>query len=332
VNIPPGSEARVSVIIPVYGTAHFVAEALDSVLNQTYSDYEIIVVNDGSPDSKLLEEFLKPYRERITYIVQENRGLAGARNTGVESSRAKYVAMLDSDDRWHPEYMASQLSILEADASVDVVYPNAVRFTAGRTGTIRYSDAYPVGGDISFLRVLARECQIYGGVTARRETLLRVGLYDEDLRSGEDFDLWLRILKAGGRIVYNDHVLAYYRIREGSLTSNEVPLARNILKLLNKLGTKMELSVEERAALDHQRAGVVAKLSLAEGKQAFIQGDPETAITRLTAAARYTKSWKLRVVIIMLKFAPGILLGLYRLRERSDAKAWNSQISLLDQP
>ena len=311
-----GSEPRVSVIIPVYGTAPLVAEALDSVLGQTFRDYEIIVVNDGSPDSLLLENVLEPYRERITYIVQQNHGLACARNTGVKASRASYVAMLDSDDRWHPEYLASQLSVLEAHSDVDVVYPDAVRFTANQTGTHRYSHTYPVGGEISFLRVLARECQIYGGVTARRETLLRVGLYDEELQSGEDLDLWLRILKAGGRIAYNDRVLAYYRIREGSLTSNEAPLDRNILKLLDRLETKMELTAEERAALDGQREAVLAKLNLAEGKQAFIEGDALTAIARLTVAARYTGSWKLWTVIAMLKIAPGSLLRLYQLRER----------------
>lgn len=313
---------RVSVIIPVYGTAPFVAEALDSVLSQTYRDYEIIVVNDGSPDSSVLEEILVPYRDRITYIVQEHRGPAVARNTGVKASRAQYVAMLDSDDRWHPEYLASQLSVLDAEPIVDLVYPDAVRFTAEMIGTTRYSDAYPVGGEISFFRVLARKCQIYGGVTARRETLLQAGLYDEDLRSGEDLDLWLRILKAGGRIAYNDRVLAYYRIREGSLTSNDVPLARNVLKLLDKLESKMDLTVEERAALDRQRAIVAARLSLAEGKQAFIQGNSQMAIAKLTAAAQHSKSWKLRIAIAVLRIAPRILQWLYRLKERSASEEW----------
>ena len=142
--------------------------------------------------------------------------------------------MLDSDDRWHPEYLTSQLSVLDADPTIDVVYPDAVRFSSGGMGVTRYSDEYPVGGDVSFRRVLGRECHIYGEVTARRETLLRVGLYDEDLESAEDFELWLRVLKSGGRIVYNDRVLAYYRIREGSHTSKDVRIAGNVLKALEQ--------------------------------------------------------------------------------------------------
>jgi hypothetical protein len=320
VTNPSGSDPRVSVIVPVYGTAPYVAEALDSVLMQTYTDYEIIVVNDGSPDSEVLDEVLKPYRDRIIYIVQENRGSSGARNSALKVARGYYVAMLDSDDRWDPEYLASQVGVLESDATVDVVYPDAVRFTSEGVGSTRYSDSYPVGGEITFLRVLARKCQIYGEVTARRDVLLRVGMYDEELRSGEDYELWLRVLKAGGRIAYNDRVLAYYRIREGSHTSDAVILATNVLKILDKVGTEMELTVEERATLDRQRAGMAAMLSLSEGKQAFIEGDTRTAISKLKVAADHTKSWKLGAAIACLRLAPGILLWFYRLRESRDER------------
>ncbi len=315
------SSARVSVIIPVYGTAPFVAEALDSVFSQTYGDCEVIVVNDGSPDSKMLDKVLEPYRDRITYIVQENRGSSGARNTGIRAARGEYVAMLDSDDRWHPEYMTSQLAILEADPSIDVVYTDAVRFDSRGTGRRRYSEEYSVGGEVSFRRVLARECQIYGEVTARRETLLRVGLYDEDLPTGEDFELWLRVLKAGGRIVYNDRVLAYYRTREGSLTSDDVSLATNLLKVLDKVDREMQLTAEERATLDHQRARAVAHLSRVEGKRAFVEGDSLRAVAKLTVAANHSKSWKLRAAIVALRIAPDLLLWVYRRREQRDNRS-----------
>ena len=314
-STPSGSGKRVSVIVPVYGTAAFVADALDSVLKQTYTNYEIIVVNDGSPDSSLLDEVLKPYRNRIIYIVQENRGSSSARNTAIRAAQGEYVAMLDSDDRWHPEYLVSQLAVLDADPTVDVVYPDAVRFRSERMGVTRYSEQYPVGGEVTFPRVLARECHIYGEVSARRDTLLRVGLYDEDLESAEDFELWLRVLKSGGRIVYNDRVLAYYRIREGSHTSNDLRLASNVLKVLNKVGREMELTVSERAILDRQRLDLKAKLNLLEGKKALIEGDLPTAGMMLTAAANHSASWKLRTIAATLRVAPGLVRRLYMLRE-----------------
>lgn len=311
-----GSDPLVSVIIPVYGTAPYVSQALDSVLAQTYTRFEIIVVNDGSPDSALLEKVIDPYRDRITYLVQENRGVSGARNTALRAARGEYVAILDSDDYWHAEYLASQLSVLIADPTIDVVFPDALRVTTDGKRNRLISETCPLNGEMSFVRLLAAESQVYGGVTARRESFLRAGCYDENLRSGEDLDLWLRILKRGGRIAYNDRVLAYYREREGSLISNAVPLVTNSLKLLEGLGRKMQLTAEESAVLERQRSKVASHLSRSEAKEAFLAGDRKTAIAKLAAASRHTRSWKVGAAIISLRIAPGLLLRLYRLRER----------------
>jgi len=96
---------RVSVIIPCYNTAQFVAETLDSVFSQTYSDYEVVVVNDGSPDTPDLERVLGPYLSRIVYVKSDNCGLAGARNNGIRASKGELIALLDSDDAWEPRYL-----------------------------------------------------------------------------------------------------------------------------------------------------------------------------------------------------------------------------------
>lgn len=319
-NVPSPSGPRVSVIMPVYGTAQYVPEALDSVLRQTYMDYEIIVVNDGSPDSELLDKVIAPYRDRITYIVQQNRGSSAARNTALQIARGEYVAMLDSDDYWNPEYLASQLALLDAEPSIDVVYPDAIRFGPDGKRERRFSEEYPAAGEITFSRVLAGECHVYGGVTARLASIMKAGLYDEKLTSGEDFDLWLRILKSGGRIAYNDRVLAYYRQRTGSLTANEGLLTGNMLKVLDGLEQNMDLTAGERTVLDRQRSAVVAKLNFSEGKQAFLAGDRATAIGKLIAASKHARSWKLWVAIVALRLAPGLLLRLYRMRERWEKK------------
>ena len=98
----------VSVVIPAYNAASYITATLDSAFAQTLSDYEIIVVNDGSPDTPLLEEALQPYLGKIRYIKQENRGPSNARNTGIQASRGKYVAFLDSDY----EHQKAQLDLL----------------------------------------------------------------------------------------------------------------------------------------------------------------------------------------------------------------------------
>jgi glycosyltransferase involved in cell wall biosynthesis len=307
---------RVSVIMPVFGTAPFVPAALDSVFAQTYKDYEIIVVNDGSPDTPLLEQALAPYRTRITYILQENRGSSSARNTAIMAARGDYVAILDSDDYWHPEYLQSQLAVLDANPTIDVVYPDAIWFSADGKRTTQFSHEHPVGGEISFWSVLSRACQIYGGATGRRETIIRAGLYDEQLKTGEDFDLWLRILKAGGRIQYNNRVLAYYRERPGSLTSDRLSLVRNIVEVLDRLEQRVDLTPDERALLRRQRSNAAASLRLLEGKRALLNGDRNAALATFSSAFSHTRSWKLKAAIVSLKLVPGLLFQLYRLRER----------------
>src|SRR5260370_36425543 len=97
----------VSVILPAYNTASLIAEALDSVFVQNYRTFEVIVINDGSPDTEALEQALTPYLERIVYVAQRNRGPPRARNTGIRRARGEFLAFLDSDDRWTPEYLAS---------------------------------------------------------------------------------------------------------------------------------------------------------------------------------------------------------------------------------
>src|ERR1700737_3179413 len=109
----------VSVIIPTYNTAAFIAEALGSVFAQSFKELEVIVINDGSPDVDELERAITPYRENILYLKQQNCGLAGARNTGIRHARGEFLAFLDSDDCWLPDYLASQLKLFEETSSLD---------------------------------------------------------------------------------------------------------------------------------------------------------------------------------------------------------------------
>lgn len=315
----PEAPPVVSVIVPVYNTAQFVADALDSILAQTFADYEILVVNDGSPDTELLERVLEPYSGRIRYLRQENAGVSIARNNALAVARGRYVAMLDSDDRWHPEYLASQVAVLEADPSVHVVYPDALRFGGGPEQ--RYSEQYPVGGELTFGRVLARERQVYGGVTARTDAIVAAGMYDPELRMAEDFELWLRILHRGGRIVYNDRVLAYYRYRPGSHTSSLRPMLVNLARVLDKTARTMELDPAERETLERQRAWVRGMQAREDGKDAFRAGDMRTALEKLTEARALStrRSLKASAVLALLRIVPGPLRGLYLLRERLHA-------------
>src|SRR5262245_24467044 len=115
----------VSVVIPVYNASEYIVESVSSVLAQTFSDYELILVNDGSTDTEELETALAPFRSRLRYIKQENRGVSSARNAALSVAKGRFYAQLDADDAWKPDYLHFQLEFLKQNPAIDLVYPNA---------------------------------------------------------------------------------------------------------------------------------------------------------------------------------------------------------------
>jgi hypothetical protein len=312
-----GIAPLVSVIVPAYRVTESIAATLDSVLAQTFTDYEIIVVNDGSPDTEELESVLAPYRDRIVYLRQENQGMSGARNTGIRAARGKYIAPLDADDMWDPEHLAAQVAVLEAEPSIDFVYADARIFgdlpEAGKT----VMDLCPSAGEVTFERLVARQCTVHVCVTVcRREALIRAGLFDPDLRRVEDIDMWLRISRQRHRIVYQRRVLGSYRRRAGSLSSDRVAMLETFLTVLAKAASEPQLTAAQREAVAHQCAVERASLDLERGKRAFLAGDAEGAVRHLTQARAQRKSLKLAAVLMLLRVTPSFLRTLYQWRYR----------------
>ena len=307
----------VSVIIPAYRAAESIAATLDSVFAQTWQDYEVIVVNDGSPDSEEMEKALEPYRERITYLRQENQGPGGARNTGIRLARGAYVALLDSDDVWDPEHLAAQVAVLEADPSIDMVYADARIIgdvpEAGRT----VMEFCPSVGEVTFERLVTRECTVHICVSVcRREALLRAGLFDPAFRGTEDIDMWMRIARLGGRIAYQRRVLGCYRRQAGSLSSDRVSMVEGFLAVLAKAERDPGLTAAQRDAVERQVAVEQSKLELHKGRNAFLAGDAAAAVSHLRRANAQHKSLKLAAVLMLLRVAPGLLRTLYQWRDR----------------
>lgn len=310
------SSPAVSVIIPTYNTAEYIGQALDSVLAQTFKDYEIIVINDGSPDTEELERVLAPYRERIVYLKQENRGVGGARNAGIQVARGPLIAQLDPDDLWEPDYLEVQVAAMRSDPTIDLLYPNALIFGDAPDAGRNFMDICPSEGEVTFESLVTQRCTVMACITARREMIVRAGMFDETLRSSEDFDLWLRVVKLGGRISYHRRVLARYRRRRGSHTSDPVWMYGNFLKVLDKAGQTMALTTAERETLERERLRQRAMLRLYEGKRAFFEGEVKAAIDGLAEANTFFRSRKTALVLWFLRFAPRLLRGAYNLRDR----------------
>ena len=131
---------KVSVIIPTYNCARYISKAIDSVLKQTYRDFEIIIINDGSSDDT--EKVVKPYlkNESVSYIYQENKGVAAARNKGIRNSKGEYIALLDADDYWSSMKLEKQIPIFEKMHEVKLVHSNMYIFNEGDEGNFeKYS-------------------------------------------------------------------------------------------------------------------------------------------------------------------------------------------------
>ena len=245
------SSPKVSVIIPAYNASKFIREAINSVLNQTYKDYEIIVVDgrDGSTDNT--REIVAEYGDAVRYFRQENRDLSDARNKGILNSRGKYIAFLDSDDLWFENKLALQVEFLDSHRDVGLVFSDSwFKFygdVAGKeqhlVGRRFFQIAKPYRGEVlsqlfvvNFIPVLT--------VLVRKECLLKVGLFKKEYDSAEDYDLWLRVSRVF-KVDYIDEPLAIYRLREDSLVLKIDRLLSNII-LIKKNALKREPQLLKR--------------------------------------------------------------------------------------
>jgi glycosyltransferase involved in cell wall biosynthesis len=213
------STPAVSVIIPCYNHRDTVAAALQSALAQTFTDREIIVINDGSPDDTA--EVLRPYVDRIRYYEQANAGQAVARNRGIELSRGEFIALLDDDDTWPEDKLAWQVELMRARPEIVLVYGEDVRVDReGRVlpPTPRRGYKRPSGrvhGD--FLE----GCWIAspGQTLIRRSALERIGGFDAQIWGSDDWDLYLRLAKVG-QFHYENRLALNYRVHGGAASTN----------------------------------------------------------------------------------------------------------------
>lgn len=184
-----GKNPLISVIIPTYNRAWCLARAVESVLNQNFSDYELIVVDDGSNDETDL--VLAPYGDALRVIRQPNRGVSAARNAGIKAARGRWIALLDSDDHWLPDKLKAQIDWLTAHPDYRICQTEEIWIRDGRRVNPKKRHRKH-GGDI-FERCLPLCLVSPSAVMIDRRLLDEVGGFDEDLPACEDYDLWLRI-------------------------------------------------------------------------------------------------------------------------------------------
>lgn len=224
----------ISVIIPSYNSGRYICEAVDSVLSQSYTDYEIIVVDDGSTDNTRAS--LEKYKDSIRYIYQENRGLAGARNTGIKLAGGEYLQFLDADDIILPEKFEKQIHFLENNTHYDIVYCDYMFFDAD--GRKWKTERFRPGGDILYALIKDIFFPAHAPLF-RREVIEKAGFFNEELRAVEDWEFWLRVAYCGFRFYFMGEVLCLYRQHESTLTKNRVLIMENKIHVIENASQKM---------------------------------------------------------------------------------------------
>jgi len=192
---------KVSVIIPAFNTSDYICRAIDGVLAQTYTDFEIIVVDDGSTDR--LVAVLKAYRDRIKYFYQENKGPSAARNNGINRAEGEYIAFLDGDDIWCPENLEKKIKYLEGNPTVSVVCSDFEVFgDASHPSSFNHRGLFPDrkrGEEFIIsdtLALLIGQAFMFSSTTLlRRSSFEKYGVFEMEI--SEDYDLFLRMAQGG---------------------------------------------------------------------------------------------------------------------------------------
>jgi glycosyltransferase involved in cell wall biosynthesis len=269
--------------MPAYQTAATIGPALESVLSQSRQDFEVVVVDDGSSDDTADRVARYADRdERVRLVRQANAGLAGARNTAIAHARGELVSLLDSDDLWMPSYLEAMAAALAGDADAAFAYTDAWVFD-DETRRVRRATAMatlnpPASAPreaSALLSLLLEGNFIVAFATVRRSAIDAVGPFDASLRRCEDYELWLRIARAGYRAVQAPGIHALYRKRAVSLNT---PATESEMRATNR--ELYRRVAEEWQVPDAIRAQAARRMAATD---AFLRADSGE---RLLAGAR----------------------------------------------
>lgn len=267
--------STVSIIIPAYNQGQYLGEAIQSVLDQTYQDFEIIVVDDGSVDHT--RQVVGTYHDpRLAYYYQENGGLSAARNTGIKYSNSPYLLFLDADDRLYPIALELHLKNIGSKPGIgmsvggwEYVHDQDPRFSQRVSPpasfppeSFLYGNPFPVHS-----------------VLVNREWIDRCGLFDETLKACEDWDLWLRFSMAGCKIASFNEIVCIYRVHSSQMTKQPVRMRTAMLTLLDKVFRNTALPPEWKDLQDKAEAAALVKAAARE-YHAGLTADAKRDLTR----------------------------------------------------
>jgi len=263
-GLQPGAPPRFSIVIATYQAAASIAECVASALGQTAPAHEVLVVDDGSTDETL--DRLAPFRDRILYLHQDNRGAAAATNLGARRATGDFVSILDADDVYEPQRLEALTELAVRRPDVDILMTDAYLDVEGEpVGQFFERTRFEV--DRQQLAIFERCFVAWPAV--RRTSFVELGGFDESLRIGYDWECWIRMLHAGCRAGAIDEPLLRYRIAgQQSLTDDRIAALRSRVRVL-EIASRLDLCEQERGELELYLRRRRRRVLLAESEHAL---------------------------------------------------------------
>jgi len=262
---------KVSVIIPCYNHGRYLGQAIRSVLDQTFTDFEVVVVDDGSTDNT--SEVTHSFEDhRVQYVWQENKGLPGARNTGIRASGGEYIAFLDADDWFLLGKLEAQAGFLDEHPEAGLVASGWIE-TDEQGNALRRVEPWHWKADLGLAGCVMGLPLVVDCVLVRRCWLDAVGLFDECLHWREDWDLWLRLVADGCHFLWLREIVCCYRLHAKNMARDAERMRDGGLAALEKFYARPNLPGEVQAL----RSSAFAAVHLDAAFRSYIAGDVSTA-------------------------------------------------------
>jgi glycosyltransferase involved in cell wall biosynthesis len=306
-------DGLVSVVTPAFNAGRYLAETIESCLAQTHGNLELLIVDDGSTDDTqdIAERYARAdSRIRVFHIA--NSGVAVARNVALEHARGAYVALLDSDDVWMPEFLERQLDTLSRYPAFDVVTSNAFN----RGGPFHGEGLWPVSQEIrpiSLIDMIVREEAVNIFSVFRRTVIERVEGFDQNFTGNEDYHFWLRAAVAGCRFVGDFTPRGYYRRRTDSASANQRRMLAGILNVFNNLRPQLPAGPALQA-LDAQVQRFTTELLMAEARECVAAGNPAGGVRFLERIPSRDRGAMLSILVALGGVWPSLLSRSYRMK------------------
>jgi glycosyltransferase involved in cell wall biosynthesis len=324
---------RVSVIIPTFNRADLIVDTVESVLEQTWPNVEVVVVDDGSTDDTRM--VLGPYLDRVHYLHQANSGRSSARNAGVAASSGEYLVFLDSDDLLLPNGLELQALFLDLNPSIDIVYANG--FTLDECGRLGPLEPFviptpPLDRLAIYARLIKMNLFALHAGMVRRTVLPPDEVFDESIHALEDRDLWTRLMIAGATLQYQDEKVIVYRRHAGNTRldlktemRSRVAIARKVITC--NLDSSLPLHARQAFRLEYLYAVVASRspgLIGAAVRDILLPNNRPSLYGFVALPLRFiTMAWRLRSLLAK-RAAPRLLRIVPRLPLRSVNASWGT--------